>query len=287
LKRIAIIGLGLMGGSLAFALKEGIPGGVEVVGYSRRPETIARAEKVGAIDRCASDPGEAVVGADLVVIATPVITIRDMLQRVAARLEPGCIVTDTGSTKANVMRWALEYLPRDAGFVGGHPMTGKETSGIDEADADLFRGCIYCLTPGQGASEATVARLEAIVDSIGARPFLVDAEVHDQLVAAVSHLPMLLSAAFVSALAGSESWPQMSKLAARGFRDLSRLASGNPEMNRDICISNREQISLWMDLYLEELRKYRDLVLGDGSDLRMELERARDARERWRNEEGW
>ena len=285
MSRIAIIGLGLIGGSLGLAWKKSTDVDAEIIGFSQRPETIARAKECGAIDQAAGDLASAVKGADLVVIATPVMIIKEVLERISPHLSPGCVVTDTGSTKTQVMQWADEYLPHNVDFIGGHPMAGKETSGINESDADLFQGCTYCLTPASSATPQAMQTLEVLVKAIGARPFLIDAKSHDSLVAGISHLPMLLSAAFVSTTVGSSPWPKMSKLAASGYRDLSRLASGNPEMNRDICITNREEIINWIDCYLEELQKYRQLIRDNSEELRLTLARAQEAREKWLREE--
>jgi prephenate dehydrogenase len=286
LERIAIIGLGLMGGSLALALKESGDIEAEITGFSRRSETVARAKDGHLIDRAADDLASAVQAASLVIIATPVMAIREVLKDISGHLSRGCVVTDVGSTKVKVMEWADEYLPHSVDFIGGHPMAGKETSGVDEADPNLFRGCVYCLTPAPGASPEGVKKLEEIVRSIGAKPFLIDARAHDRVVAGVSHLPMLLSAAFVSSTVSSPSWPEMAKLASRGYRDLSRLASGNPDMNRDICLSNREEIVYWIDCYIEGLKKLRSLVDENGEGLKDALVRAQEARERWLKEEG-
>ena len=281
LERIAIIGLGLIGGSLGLALKKAAASDLEIVGFSQSAQTRAAAEERGAIDCVASDLVAAVRAADVVVIATPVMTVRSVLERIASHVPRGCVVTDTGSTKRKVMGWAGKYLASGVSFVGGHPMAGKETSGIGEADAGLFKGCVYCLTPGPTSTPEAVQRLERLVTAIGARPFLIDAALHDELVAGVSHLPMLLSAAFVSATAGSPSWSEMAKLAAGGYRDMSRLASGNLEMNRDICVTNREAIIRWIDCYIDELTRYRRLLEGDGEGLADALARAREARQRW------
>jgi prephenate dehydrogenase len=284
-KRIAIIGLGLIGGSLALALKKRA-GGTEIVGFSRSAKTIAAARKCGAIDRAARNLASAVSGADTVVIATPVTVTRDVLSSIAEHLSPDCVVTDTGSTKVQVMKWAGEYLSPQISFIGGHPMAGKETSGISEADAGLFKGCVYCLTPSYCATPQAVKKLKQVVESIGAKPFFIDAETHDNLVAGVSHLPMLLSAAFVTATAKSRLWPDMAKLAAGGYRDLSRLASGNPEINRDICLTNREKIVDWLDRYIEVLKGYRDLVADESEELAEMLAQAREARENWLRGQG-
>jgi len=285
-KRIAIIGLGLIGGSLALALKKSKARGMEIVGFSRSAQTLAAARRCGAIDEAAKNLASAVAGADMVVIATPVMVTREVLASIAEHLSPKCVVTDTGSTKVQVMKWAGEYLSPRISFIGGHPMAGKETSGISEADAGLFKGCVYCLTPSVCATPQAVKRLKKMVESIGAKPFFIEAETHDNLVAGVSHLPMLLSAAFVTATAKSRLWPDMAKLAAGGYRDLSRLASGNPEMNRDICLTNRERIVDWLDRYIEVLRGYRDMVDDESEELGEILAQAREARESWLRGQG-
>ncbi len=279
--KIAVIGLGLVGGSLALALKKSGVVGSHVTGYSRRPETVDKARERGVIDSGAETLNAAVREADLVIIATHVVAIKEVLKEISSEIKPDCVVTDAGSTKTRVMEWAEEYLPHGISFIGGHPMAGKETSGIDEADADLFHDCVYCLTPAKTATVESIQSIEGLVKAIGAIPLFIAAKEHDELVAGISHLPMMLSAAFVSATAESPYWPEMSKIAARGYRDLSRLASGNPEMNRDICITNREQIVRWIDLYINELKKYRLLVNDDGVGLKDALELARDAREKW------
>ena len=276
-----------MGGSLGLALKASKDMEVEIVGFSQRPETVKRAKECGAIDQGAADLVFAVQGADIVVIATPVMVIKDVLQKISSHLPPGCIVTDTGSTKTQVMQWADDFLPRTVYFIGGHPMAGKETSGINESEPDLYHGCIYCLTPAPGTTLEALHALEEMVKAVDAKPLLIDAELHDNLVAGISHLPMLLSAAFVSATIDSPAWPKMAKLAASGYRDLSRLASGSPEMNSDICFTNREEIIRWIDCYIEELEKYRHLVRGDYEELKVRLARAQEAREKWLREEEW
>ena len=282
MKRIAIIGLGLIGGSLALALKKKAGArGTEIVGFSRSRETVARAKECGAIDRASGNLASAVAGADLVVIATPVMTTKEVLASISEHLSPKCLVTDTGSTKSQVMQWAGEYLPSKVSFIGGHPMAGKETFGISGADASLFRGCVWCLTPSPCATSLAVRRLKKLVESVGAKPFFVDAETHDNLVAGVSHLPMLLSTAFVTTTTKSRLWPEMAKLAAGGYRDFSRLASGNPEMNRDICLTNREKITDWLDRYIEVLKGYHNLVAEDSEELADMLAQAREAREKW------
>jgi prephenate dehydrogenase len=281
-QRIAIIGLGLIGGSLALALEKAKKArGAEIVGFSRTSEAVVRAKECGAIDRAASDLVSAVTDVDVVIIATPVMATKQILASISEHLAPGCVVTDTGSTKVKVMEWAGKYLPPSVSFIGGHPMAGKETSGLAEASADLFKGCIYCLTPTVSATEKAVRAMERLVKSVGGRPFFIEAEAHDNLVAGVSHLPMLLSAAFVTTTTKSRVWPEMAKLAAGGYRDFSRLASGGPEMNCDICFTNQERIVSWLDRYIEVLRGYRHLVAEDSEELEKMLAQARESREKW------
>ncbi len=284
MERVAIIGLGLIGGSLGLALKRAGVAEMEISGFSRKPETASKALSLGVIDKAEAELTAAVERASMVIIATPVLTIRDILQQIAAHLPAQCIVTDTGSTKMEVMKWAQDLLPSTVDFIGGHPMTGKEISGLDGAEAELFNGCIYCLTPKSNASPEAVQSMTRLVRLVGANPLFIDPAEHDNFVAAVSHLPMLLSAALVSATANDPSWAEMSRLAATGYRDLSRLALGDPEMSRDICLTNQVNIVNWMDQYIEELRKYRRLISEGGEELMEAFLRAQQARRKWLQE---
>ena len=284
MRRIAIIGLGLIGGSMGMALKQTKVTDLELVGFARRAEVASTALSIGAVDRAERTLTAAVEDANVVIIATPAMAIREILGEIGERLPQGCIVTDTASTKAQVMAWAQELLPPSVAFIGGHPMAGKETSGIEAADADLFQGCVYCLIPGTNASSEAVNLVTGLVKQIGANPLFLDAAEHDSLVAAVSHLPLLLSAALVATTTKSPSWPQMARLAATGFRDLTRLASGNPEMSRDICLTNKEPILHWVDKFITELSEFRRLVSEEGEELDQAFLRAREQRERWLQE---
>ena len=279
--RIAIIGLGLIGGSIGLDLKQVGEPGWEIIGYVRRPEAASMALSLGVIDRAGMNLSEVVKEVDLVIIATPVLTIKGILSQIASRLSPGCIVTDTASTKLEVMKWAEEILPPTVNFVGGHPMAGKETYGIQAAEAKLFQGRVYCLTPAKKASPEAVNKVADMVKKLGAVPLFIDAEEHDNLVAGISHLPMLLSAALVSATTKDSSWDRMSKLAASGYRDLTRLASGNPQVNAHICLSNQKAILHWIDEFSKELGRYRRLVDVGDNHLEEALVEANRARQQW------
>jgi prephenate dehydrogenase len=279
--RIAIIGLGLIGGSIGLALKQASWRGAEIIGYARRRETGSLALKSGAVDKVESNLRNVVKGADIVIIAAPVLTIKDIFEQIAPELSDDSIVTDTASTKMQVMQWAVKKLPSRISFVGGHPMAGKEISGIRAANADLFHNCIYCLTPLPKTKPAAVRTVKDMVKKLGAVPIVIGAEEHDRLVAGVSHLPLLLSVALVSATTKNPSWQQMSRLAASGYRDLTRLASGNPEVNAHICLSNQAAIVSWIDAFIDELQRLRTLIADGSDEIEKVLAVANEARRKW------
>ncbi|GAI16682.1 unnamed protein product, partial [marine sediment metagenome] len=267
--------------SIGLSLKQVGEPGWEIVGCVRRSEAASMALSLGVVDRGETNLRKAVKEADLVIIATPVLTVKEILSKIANYVHPGCIVTDTASTKLEVMKWAEEILPPTVDFIGGHPMAGKESYGMRAAEAKLFQGCVYCLTPARRASAEAIDRVADMVKKLGAMPLLIDAEEHDNLVAGVSHLPMLLSAALVSVTAGNPSWGKMSRLAASGYRDLTRLASGNPEVNAHICLSNQKAILHWIDEFSQELERYRQLVSEGGNRMEEVLNEANKARQEW------
>ena len=265
------------------ALRHGKKSGWEIVGYSRHQETVASALTLGAIDRAENNLKDAVTQADMVIIAIPVLMVKEIFSRITPHLPSGCIVTDAASTKVQVMKWAEEILPTTVDFIGGHPMAGKETYGIQAAEAKLFRGCTYCLTPSQKASPKSIDMVTSMVKKLGAIPFLINAQEHDNLVAGISHLPLVLSAALVSLTTKNPSWSKMSKLAASGYYDLTRLASGNPEVNAHICLSNKEAIVDWINKFGQELERYRQLVAKGDKRLEHALAEANKARQQWLN----
>ncbi|HRC61990.1 MAG: prephenate dehydrogenase/arogenate dehydrogenase family protein [Dehalococcoidia bacterium] len=251
--RVAILGTGLIGGSIGLRLKAARPE-LEVVGFDSFREHSQAAERGKAIDRVAHSPREAVTGAGLVIFAAPILAIRDLMQEVAPALEPGVIATDTGSTKAEVMRWARELLPAEASFVGGHPMAGKTEAGPSAAEATLFEGARWAIVPSSEAAEDAVDVVTGLALAMGARPMFLDAEEHDAYVAAISHLPLMVATALFRLTRDSEAWPELSMLAAGGFRDTSRLAGTDPAMAHDIAVTNRTQLIHWIERYIETLR---------------------------------
>jgi prephenate dehydrogenase len=264
MKRIAILGLGLIGGSLALALSR-TDLAEQIAGYDANPDAIGRAKERGAIThRCASAE-EAVQGADMVILATPILAMPALLKSIAPALMPGTLVTDTASTKVQVVAWATTLLPKYIVFVGGHPMAGRESSGIDAAEVGLFEGRSYCLTPTRDTPPEAMARMSEVVTRLAAHPLVLDAREHDRLVAGISHLPFVVSSALTRMLGQDEKWSQMAALAASGYRDMSRLAAGSPTMYRDICWTNKEAIVDWMDTLVMELTALRSRI-ASGDD---------------------
>jgi prephenate dehydrogenase len=285
--KISIIGMGLIGASLGMALRTADPkdsplGPVEIVGYDKNSQAVKEARGRLAIDREAKSLVEAARDADLVVLATPVQAMEAILGQLASLLPAGAVVTDVASTKAEVGRWAARLLPSGVGFVGGHPMAGKERSGVAAAEPGLFQGAVYCLTPAVNTPPAALDLLDAMVQTIGAKSYYIDPEEHDAYVAGISHLPFLLSSTLIEVTGRSPAWKEMAPLAATGFRDVSRLASGDPEMYRDICMTNRVAMTRWINETIEQLTTLREqLAQQDADGLAAFFQGVKAQREAW------
>jgi prephenate dehydrogenase len=283
--KITIIGTGLIGTSLGLALKQSQLKDIELVGTDAEHSARSGAQKKGAFDRVENRLISAIQGADIVILATPVMAMKGLMELMGPELPEGCLVTDVGSSKKVVLDWAEQYLPRTINFVGGHPMAGKETPGPESAEAHLFRDKVYCVIPGPHAQRESVSELITLIEAIGARPLFISVDEHDSFVAAVSHLPFLLSVALVGCTSRSPNWDDIAQLAATGYRDISRLASGDPVMHRDICLSNSRPIVAWIDAFIRELYQMRQ-ILDEGKDVDGEaikgvFDQANDARARW------
>ena len=278
--QLTILGLGLIGGSMGLALRQAKLG-YTVVGHDLRHEAARQARKLGAIDRSEWNLPAAVETADIVVVATPPLAVEQVFRDIAPHLKPGCVVTDTASTKAKILAWADEILPPTVSYVGGHPMAGKETSGVSAAEPSLFVGTTYCIVPSARADQRAVERVVSMVTAIGARPFFVDAVEHDSYVAAISHLPFLLSTALVNVASRSPSWRDLGRLAAGGFRDVSRLASGDPAMHRDICLTNQQSILRWLDALVAELEEVARQIREGSDELETTFRSAKGTRDAW------
>ncbi|MQF92020.1 MAG: prephenate dehydrogenase/arogenate dehydrogenase family protein [SAR202 cluster bacterium] len=281
---IAIVGTGLMGTSLALAIKSSNLK-VDIVGTDYDSVARSGAQKSGAFKKVESRLSNAIRGADVVVFATPIQAMREMMESAANDFEEGCVVTDVGSSKKVVLQWAEEVLPKHVSFVGGHPMAGKELSGPKNADGTMFKGKAYCIVPSVNAERAAVSSVTTIAEAIGAKPFFIGVDEHDSFVAAVSHLPFMMSVALMGTASKSANWDDIAQLASSGFSDLSRLASGDPVMHRDICVTNPEPIVAWMDSYIRELYELRNMLAKEGGPdpdaVHEVFEEAMNARARW------
>lgn len=254
--RVAILGTGLIGTSIGMGLRSRVPD-VQVVGYDRSRNTSEAAKQRGALDEVALSAGDAVRDARLVVLAVPILAIKPLLEEIRDVLPATAVVTDTGSSKAEVMRWARELLPGHEGFVAGHPMAGKTEFGPAAAEETLFEGARWVVVPSVSASEDAIRIVTNMAEHLGASTMIMDAEEHDAYVAAISHMPMVAATALFSLGRSSEAWPELSLLAAGGYKDMTRLAGTDPDMSYDIVVTNRENIAHWIDRYVSALIEIR------------------------------
>ncbi|GFN23461.1 prephenate dehydrogenase [Thermanaeromonas sp. C210] len=279
IEQAAIIGLGLMGGSMGMAL---LKGGVarEVVGYDRQVRAVEMALEVGAISRGADGAAEAVQGAQLVILALPVGSLPAVARQIVPHLQPGAVVTDTGSTKGGLVAILEDIFAARAHYIGGHPMTGSERAGIGAADPYLFENAVYVLTPTPRTNRDALRRLEAVLKALGARILHLSPADHDRIVGAVSHLPHLLAVSLMRVASRlSQEYPELLMFAAGGFRDTTRVAAGNPVMWRDIYLNNSEAVLQVLELWRWEIGVLEDLIrAGEGEGLERALEAARELR---------
>ncbi|HKJ77339.1 MAG TPA: prephenate dehydrogenase/arogenate dehydrogenase family protein [Gammaproteobacteria bacterium] len=280
--RLCILGVGLIGGSLALAARAA--GACrEVVGCGRDPAHLDRAVERGVIDRYELDPATAVAGADVVVVAVPVGALEGVLAAIAPALGPETVVTDVGSTKGSVVaaaRAAFGEVP--ARFVPGHPIAGTERSGVEAAFAELFRDHRVILTPLPETDREAAATVRRLWEAAGAHVSEMEVAHHDQVLAETSHLPHVLAFALVDSLAKTPEQEEVFQYAAGGFRDFTRIASSDPVMWRDICISNREALLAALQRYTDDLAQLVDAIdRGDGERLLEVFQKAKSARDRF------
>ena len=282
LNKIVIFGVGLIGGSVALALKRNHPA-VKIVGVGRAGESLQAALDMGAIDQAETSAAAALQHADIVLLAAPVAQTASLLTSIAPHLEANTVVTDVGSTKCDVIEHARTLLGENARqFVPGHPIAGAEKSGVSAARADLFDGKNVVLTPLDITSPQALSAVSALWERTGARINTMSGEQHDGIFAAVSHLPHLLAFALVDDLARRPNAAQLFDFAASGFRDFTRIAGSSPEMWRDISLANRPALLQELDAYQAELSHLRQLLeSNDGNSLQALFERARQARNNW------
>lgn len=284
LQHVAIIGVGLIGGSLGMILrKEGWA--KSVIGVGRRIENLKTAVALGAIDRYVADPDEGVTDADLVVLATPVDTYQQHLRHWGGRLKPGTIVTDVGSVKGRLVMQAESLLPHHARFVGGHPIAGKEKTGVAAGSISLFRGARCILTPTERTDADALEIVRRMWELTGSTVLTMDPMLHDKILGTVSHLPHVAAFALMNALSDvrEHQVPELDLQAhsGGGLRDTTRIAASSPEMWRDIFVWNRDNLVELIEVYERHLARFKLLIQkGDGPGLEKEMEQAKQERER-------
>lgn len=276
--RVAIVGLGLISGSMALALHSA-KAAQHIAGYDPDKRVAQAARKIGAIDQACPTLAEAVRSAELVIVAAPIGHIRSCLQDIATVASPGTVVTDVASTKAQIMSWAEEYLPASVFFVGGHPILRKDT--YETATATLFKQCVYCLTPTKRTSSTALDKVMQLIEILDARVRFLEPAEHDGLVAGVNQLPFVLSALLMNTVAGSPSWADAHIVAEKTMYDMTRMTSKDPEVYRDMCLTNSEALSRWLGEYIRALRNFRDQLMLHDSGLTQTFQKSKQLREQW------
>jgi prephenate dehydrogenase len=259
-RKITIVGVGLLGGSLGLAVKRRKLAR-EVAGFVRRTASLKDCEKAGAVDFAMTDLLAAVSNADLVILCTPLSQMQPRVRQMLPALKRGAIVTDVGSVKASVVR-ELESLVARAGahFVGSHPMAGSEKNGVKAACADLFTNAVCIVTPTRKSNTAAVRKVERFWKVVGSRVLRLTPELHDALASRSSHLPHVVAAMLATHVLNPANPRHQTALCANGFRDITRIASGSPEMWRDIALANRKNIGKSLDAFVADLKKFRRVL---------------------------
>jgi prephenate dehydrogenase len=277
--KVAIIGVGLIGGSLARVLKAKRIAG-RIIGAGRSRESLDLALKLGVIDLIDRDAKHAVLDADLVVLASPVGVFETIAREIGPHLKKGAILTDVGSVKGSIVRLIEAHIPSGVHFVPGHPIAGKEKFGVAEAVETLFQKAKCILTPTKKTDPKAIEAVRDVWTATGANVVVMDPDLHDKVFAAVSHMPHVAAYAMMTAVAelhtGTEDYLSFS---GAGFRDFTRIAASSPEIWKDICLMNRENIVLMIDRYQAALdRLKQELLSGDGENLEKHLKTASDIR---------
>jgi len=282
-KKVAIVGVGLLGGSIGLALKQRHLA-ERVVGLVRRAASVAECKRLGAVHEATRNLSDAVRGADLVILCTPIGQMKGLASELASAIKPGAIVTDVGSVKLQVVK-DVEASTAHAGafFIGSHPMAGGEKMGVGAARADLFKGAICVVTPTRRSNIAALQKVEGLWRLLGSRLLRLSPEAHDALVSRSSHLPHILAAELSNLVLSPNQPKEQALLCASGFRDSTRIAMGSPEMWRDIALANRENLVRSIDTFVAELNLFRrSLAKKDVRAVARFFETARDRRLKWK-----
>ena len=279
-KKMTVIGVGLLGASLAKACKErGLVD--EIVGYGRNRENLEKARTLKIIDHCATDLSEAVNDADLIVLCTPVSTIVPLIQSITAEISPGALITDVGSVKGPVVSDADKLVPEGIFFVGSHPIAGGENSGLEASTANLYQGARCIVTPTEKTDEEALEKISALWQAVGMNVINLSAEEHDFIFGAVSHLPHIVAYVLMNTLGAlrTKDDREVTAFSGAGLKDITRIASSDPVMWRDICLSNRNHSLDLIDRFQIKLDEIRSIIeKGDGQTLKDEFVAANNYR---------
>lgn len=281
MERITIVGMGPVGASIGLALKRANLRNAEVVGTGRDKEALATAQKMGALDKTESGLRSALRGAQLVILDTTLRETKELLENMGPLLEDGTLVTDTGSLKGQVLRWADEYLPSEVNFIGGHPLSKRDLRSLEDAHPDAFRDSEYCLVPGRRTDAEAMDTMVALIQLLGARPFFMDEVELDSYAAATKILPVVLSSALVTSTSASESWREIAMVASTEFRDMSSLAANDPEESEMACRATADLLVHWIDQIIGQLYTFRNKIKEDAEDLLDAFVKAWEERARW------
>lgn len=279
IKKVAIIGTGLIGGSLGMAIKS-LPEPLQVLGFSRSYKNTKQAVKKKAIDVACPDIESCVQDADIIFIATPVSKIVEIAKEISPLVKKGAIISDVGSTKSSIVRTIEEFMPDDINFIGGHPVTGSEHEGVEHASPNLFRNFYYIITPTKSTDSNAFKALHTLLNAIGANVIAVEADKHDKILATLSHLPHMVAALLVNMaskqVAEKKNWLS---LAAGGFRDTTRIAASNPGIWLDICLENKQALLDNLKEFEKSLKELTNLIENDDKEkLKGVLTNARNVR---------
>lgn len=281
-KRITLVGVGLLGGSLGLALKQR-RFAQTVIGYVRRRSSVGECKRAGAVDLATRDLAEAVTDSDLIVLCTPIAQMRPLVERMLPSLRRGAIITDVGSVKGSVVRELAPLAAKVCShFVGSHPMAGAEKTGVAAARADLFVEAVCVVTPTPHSNRAAVRTVEELWRAVGARLLRLSPEAHDELVSRSSHLPHIIAAQLANSVLDRAHPKQQAMLCANGFRDTTRIASGSPEMWRDIVLANRQNLLQALEAFTNDLDNFkRVLKSADADAIANFFETAKHRRDQW------
>lgn len=259
-EKIAIIGVGLIGGSIALGLKSHFGTKITILGSCDDPSRAQKAVREGIIDIAINNIANLPKDTDLIIIATPIRSTLEIIKRLGSNCPPNCLIIDIGSTKKVILATAQKFLAGEASFIGTHPMAGSEMSGFENASVNLFRNKPWIICPTQKVSNSNLQVVKALISILGANPVIMTAETHDRLTIGASHIFLAISSLLVNAIVKEKDWPEIAQIASTGFRDTTRLASDNPGMKTDIVMTNRTNLLVALGKLKDEITDFTQLI---------------------------